>query len=463
MIRLLLFIFCLISSICKAQYNGVQPNVVLVLIDDLGDYSIDCDRIFFGGNLVGDIYAPYMRDSFDNWAVNYTRMNSTPVCTTSRLAILTGNYMSKAYHSFAHMEESSRTLAQELRWKGYTTGSWGKWQLNGRGTRTNPQFDGYNEYYDYDPSDTSTPFVFGYDHYLMNNFETAANRFSNCGNYYLNGNAACNLSEYGPQVMLENYLSWVEDQKNAHNPFFAFYNSQFTHNPYEPVPETGDYPLLVDDPDYFTDNLAYFDTVELKSIVDQIRLDPQLRQNTIIFVTADNGTQLNPDRIDTDCMGTIVEGEKVLSTYYATQVPMYVLYFGSKYNIPVGSQNNSLLQLEDIHATILDLAGVQDVNDGISFADDFVSYVPTQTNRDCVYGYYETFRNDIDGNANYPNNANAYLFDGTYWLDDLDRFYNISIDPTMNNPLNTSSLTGAELTAYNNLTAKFTNYDKVND
>jgi len=108
------------------------PNVVVVLIDDLGFSHFGC----FGS----DIETP----NIDRLAANglqYTNFHVTPLCSPTRAALLTGrnhhavgmrsvsNFSSGYPHMRGHLSNHATTMAEVLRDEGYTTFAVGKWHL----------------------------------------------------------------------------------------------------------------------------------------------------------------------------------------------------------------------------------------------------------------------------------------------------------------------------------------------
>ncbi len=103
---------------------GSRPNIILILADDLGysDLGIHGNRLVETPNL----------DRFASGSVQFSNFYVTPVCATTRAALLTGRHFLRTGVShvhggkdFLHLDEV--ILADELKQEGYATGIWGKW------------------------------------------------------------------------------------------------------------------------------------------------------------------------------------------------------------------------------------------------------------------------------------------------------------------------------------------------
>ena len=108
------------------------PNVVVILIDDLGYSHFGC----YGS----DIDTPNI-DRLAEGGLQYTNFHVTPVCSPTRAALLTGrnhhevgmrsisNFSSGFPHMRGHITNHATTMAEVLRDEGYTTFAVGKWHL----------------------------------------------------------------------------------------------------------------------------------------------------------------------------------------------------------------------------------------------------------------------------------------------------------------------------------------------
>lgn len=108
------------------------PNVVIVLIDDLGFAQFGC----YGS----DIDTPNV-DALSAAGVQFTNFHVTPLCSPTRAALLTGrsqhavgmrgvsNWRTGFPHQLGHISNSAATIAEVLHDVGYATFCTGKWHL----------------------------------------------------------------------------------------------------------------------------------------------------------------------------------------------------------------------------------------------------------------------------------------------------------------------------------------------
>ena len=151
----LLFLFSCWVDECRAGERSEQPpNMVFILVDDLGWADLPCY-----GNRFNE--TPNI-DRLASEGLRFTNFYAAaPVCSPTRASILSGQYQARFgltahipghWRPFARLAEPPtalampleiRTLAEALRDQGYSTAHFGKWHLGGRGFT--PEDQGFDE------------------------------------------------------------------------------------------------------------------------------------------------------------------------------------------------------------------------------------------------------------------------------------------------------------------------------
>lgn len=146
---------CLSASVivlCEAHAApaAAQPNIIVLLADDLGYGELGCQ-----GN--SQIPTPHI-DSLARDGIRFTDAYVTaPFCSASRAGFMTGRYQTRFGYEFnpigadnedpeAGLPASELTLAQHLHYAGYTTALIGKWHLGGTAAY-HPIRRGFDEFF----------------------------------------------------------------------------------------------------------------------------------------------------------------------------------------------------------------------------------------------------------------------------------------------------------------------------
>ena len=131
-------------------YAAEKPNILLILVDDLGYGELGCQ-----GNK--EIPTPHI----DSLAADGVRFTSGYVtasyCSPSRAGLLTGRYQTRFGHELnpvgrgnlqgnAGLPLTELTMATRLKQLGYATGLVGKWHLGGH-PNYHPQQHGFEEFF----------------------------------------------------------------------------------------------------------------------------------------------------------------------------------------------------------------------------------------------------------------------------------------------------------------------------
>ncbi len=420
-VLVLLILVCFLVS-CqqgKEQAQGQKkPNIVLLMADDMG---FEC--LSSNGSL------SHNTPELDKLAAGGIKFNfaiSQPLCTPSRVKIMTGKYNYRNYKAFTYLDVGEKTFGNYLRDAGYSTCVVGKWQLNGLNKNS--------EYQSTDKELYERPLHFGFEEYCLWNFiGSSGNRYAD-PKLIQNGELLMGLKNYyGPDVVSEYAMDFME--RNKDNPFFLYYPMILVHSPFVPTPDSKEWQdenqRLKDEDRYFKDMVEYTDKIIHKLTVKIDELG--LTENTIFIFTADNGTHY---KLTTQTVDGPFRGGKGTMPDAGTHVPM-IVYNPSM--IPEPFEYNELFEFSDFLPSFLEMAGIPipDEVDGRSFYPLFSG--KEQPQRETVFVHYDPLK------AGGPERwYGRFVRNIEYKLYNNGRFYRVSQDPREKNPLSDAFLTSKE-------------------
>ena len=323
-----------------AAAKDKQPNVILIMADDLGQECIE--------NYGGESYHTPRLSQLAQEGVWFFNAHSQPICTPSRVQIMTGKYNVRNYIRFATLDRSQDTFGHAFRNAGYRTAIVGKWQLGGT---------------------SETIYKFGFDEHCLWNIRGAQNERYVSPTLLTNGKTEDFRGQYGPDLQ----QAFAKDFINRHQdePFFLYYPVTLPHYPFQPTPDSPDWDPARDpwfnDTRYFGDMVTYLDKL-VGELVDFVA-DEGLADNTLVIFTSDNGTD---HRIISLQGGVSVKGAKGKMTVDATHVPFLAIWPGT---VPAGLRMEGLIDFSDVYATLSDLAGIS-IDPNESAEKDGISFLP---------------------------------------------------------------------------------------
>ena len=298
----------------SAQYT----NVVLILADDLAFDNVGC----YGST---DFSTPNI-DQLSSAGVRFENCHASPICTPSRVKILTGRSGVRNYWNFGNLTRTEKTFGHMMKDAGYATAIAGKWQLGKTPGTVNGTY----------PSEA------GFDEWCVRH---EGKRYW-AAELDVNGTTT-NLpsTAYGPDFNCDYIIDFIE--RNANVPFFAYYPTVLPHGPFDPTPDSVD-PNETDDLTNYKDMIAYMDK-NVGRIVD--RLDQLgLLDNTVVIVTADNGTN---HEITYNFLNEIRHGQKGETADGGTHVPLVVYGAG----VASGLVHDDIVDFTDIFPTLASITG----------------------------------------------------------------------------------------------------------
>lgn len=413
----LLYLWITVGMTALAQ---AKPNIVLIMLDDFGYECVTANG--------GESYKTPVMDQLAATGVRFEQCHAQPICTPTRVQIMTGMSNRRNYSRFGHLDPSQTTFGNLLKGNGYATCVVGKWQL-GNGSEGIAKF--------------------GFDEYCLWQLNKKGSRYKG-PLLEANGKPLASAKDaYGPDVVNDFALDFITRKKDA--PFFLYYPMMLTHSPYDATPDSPDYLASKSGSEkekgrsHFADMTAYADKL-IGTVVAKLD-ELGLRENTLVLILGDNGTgKATTSRF----MGSDVKGGKGTPTVWGTRVPGIANWPG---NIVSGKVTPDLIDTTDFLPTICDVSGTtvpaELKIDGRSFLPQLLG--EKGNSRDYLYVWY----NDAGGaKAQYE-----FAHDATYKLYTNGKFYNVQKDEREKSPLADSDLSDEANAAKAKLQAALKQYE----
>ncbi len=446
-----------------------RPNIIIMMADDMGYECLSCN-----GSL--DYDTPHL-DGLASQGIRFDNCYSLPICTPTRVKMMTGRYSFRNYERFGLLPSVETTFGTVLQKAGYNTCIVGKWQLGG---------------------DWQSPTQFGFDEYCLQNGiepEDAYDKSTRGRSRYwgyppmvANGKLYESEETFGPDMLNEFAVNFIK--KDREEPFFIYYPMLLTHSPFEPSPLTKGKKGKdgkTSEVQYFDDMVEYTDHL-VGNVVKALEESGQL-DNTLLIFTGDNGTTYpikvtasNPDvrRIvaESGRVGELYEagtpsptlekgiasegpitrttygdvpGGKDLMNASGTHVPLVVSWpKHAEDHAVIGNVSDDLIDFSDFFATFAELAGAnlpdEEAGDGVSFVNRLTGLGASP--RDYVFCHYWHFGRD-------PQKAREAIHDGEWKLYNDGRFYHVANDLDETQPLDLKQAPEKAITAHKRLTTAY--------
>ena len=310
-----------------------KTNIVLIMADDIAFDNFSC----YGS----DYFHTPRLDNLAKTGAKFNHCYSEPVCTPSRVKIMTGRDNIRNYVAFGSLDKKEITFGTMMKKAGYATAIAGKWQLHGgENGSLAPDCD--------------------FDTYCLWNYPGASReRYWKPGLIRDGKKVPVEENSYGPDICTDFLIEFIE--KNKNRPFFAYYPMILVHSPFPPTPDSKDRKSKNTAQNY-RDMVNYMDKC-VGRIVDTLE-EKGLRENTVVIFTTDNGTGRG---LSYPYKGEERKGEKAYPTDGGSHAPLILNCPGT---IPESIVTDDLVDFSDFMPTLADISGAKlpDVTlDGRSF------------------------------------------------------------------------------------------------
>jgi len=227
------FTFCLLSvpalsPSAYCQKAEQQPNIILILADDMGYSDIGC----YGS----EIQTPNL-DKLAQQGIRFTQFYNASVCCPTRSSLLTGLYQHQAgvgcmvndlgYPSYqGYLNTQCVTLAEALKYNGYNTYISGKWHVGSK-PETLPAKRGFDRYFRLIPGARSY-------------FQRIPDRNNQSATRIMFDNSDFNPPDslyYLTDAITDYALSFLKQRSAKKDPFFLYLAYTAPHWPLHALPE----------------------------------------------------------------------------------------------------------------------------------------------------------------------------------------------------------------------------------
>jgi len=407
----------LTTTACAAPVPHTKPNILIVLVDDMGteDTSVDfnyntaghpvdrIDPVAYGFPAFPQdnrhFITPHM-ETLASQGMKFSRAYACQVCSPTRVTLMTGQNSSR-HGTFQYiggggslfnikapvngsLKTKDRALAEVFRDAGYRTIVAGKGHI---GSDYNDAAGNYkipaspaNDWYGFqvNVSASSRPqhgncysnaspafglsstgvegaFVAEYQNKTYNQLDPAT---------YPSGHPQANEPVFVTEALTREMNERIEDAVTAGKPFFAYLSHYAVHDPHQPDPRfTANYPTLTGDVLNFATMIQGMDQ-SLGDILAKLN-ELGVAENTLVIFFGDNGSDSKP-RSSKMSMTNPLRGQKGDCYEGGIRVPLIVSWAKLDANNPhqqalsigAGSRESDLVSVQDLYPTLLSIAGI---------------------------------------------------------------------------------------------------------
>ena len=397
-----------------------RPNVLCILVDDLGYGDLSCQ----GGK---DIQTPNI-DRIMNQGIRFTDFHANcPVSSPSRAALLTGRYpdlvgvpgviRTHPDDNWGYLSPDAILLPTVLKSAGYSSAIIGKWHLGLESPNT--------------PNEKGFDYFKGFLGDMMDDYY---NHLRHEINYMRNNNQIIDPVGHATDLFTDWAVEYLNGQKGKKEPFFLYLAYNAPHAPVQPPKEWED--KVKKREQGISEKRA-----KLVALIEHLdegvgkvlaALEKNgMMENTLIIFTSDNGGQL-----DLGANNGIYRGSKQDMYEGGIRVAGGMCWKGK---IKAGSVTDNFALLFDLFPTICEVAGAN-----IPHTIDGISLLPTLLGQKQITDDRTVYWVRREGNMRYGGMAyyatrkgNFKILQNTPW--EPVQFFDIAADPVEQKPLDSNN------------------------
>jgi arylsulfatase A-like enzyme len=416
---LLGFLFIAVSSNSFTRTQKNLPNILLIMVDDLGYGDLAC----MGAT---DLKTPNI-DDIANQGLTFTNFYANcTVCSPSRASLLSGKYPDLVgvpgvirqveTDNWGWFSEDAILMPEILKTQGYQTGMIGKWHLG---------FDSPNI-----PNDRGFDFFHGFLGDMMDDYWT---HLRGGVNWMRHNYEEINPEGHATDIFTNWTLDYLDGQKDKEQPFFLYLAYNAPHFPIQP-PDKWLEEVRKREPglsEKRTKNVAFIEHLDynIGRVLESLKRTG-LDDNTLVIFTSDNGGALRYEQSNGNLRGgkqDMYEG--------GIRVPAFFYW---KNKIAPGTVTDNQGMLMDLYPTICDL-----IDASSSKEIDGMSILPTlmgkeQVTNDRFVFWVRREGGNYGGQAYYAARYKEFkILQNTPF--EAIQFFNMEEDPLEKNPLDPSN------------------------
>ncbi len=361
------FLICV--AVCATCSAAERPNVLMILVDDLGYGDLGC----YGAS---DIRSPAV-DALATQGLKFTNFYANcPVCSPTRASLMTGRFpelvgvpgVIRTYpkDNWGYLDPDAKVLASVLKPAGYQTAMVGKWHL-GLAAPNRPNDRGFDTFR-------------GYLGDMMDDYYKHRRHGIN---YMRNDLQEIDPSGHATDLFTDWTIDFLKKQsQGSEKPFFMYLAYNAPHTPIQPPAEwlsrvQKREPNMTERRAKLVALIEHMDD-GIGKVMQSLK-DTGLDKNTLVIFSSDNGGQINVGANN----GATRDGKQ--SMYEGgLRVPTIAVWPDM---IDAGTQTDRIGMTMDLYPTICDVAKADfdHTIDGISLLPTFLGKSQSTDDRDLFF------------------------------------------------------------------------------